>query len=101
VAAVRDLRRAKQLLGDAGDQILEAHHRVAVVDVRLVPLDHRELGVVLEVDAFVAEDAADLVDLLEPADDQPLQRQLERDAQEEILVELVVVRQEGRPNAPP
>ena len=81
-------------MGDELDQVLHAVHRVLVVGVRLVPLEHRELGVVLEVDALVAEVLADLVDALEPADDQPLEVELGRDAQVEVLVELVVVRDE-------
>ena len=69
-------------------------HRVAVVGVGLVPLEHRELGVVLERDALVAEVLADLVDPLEAADDQPLEVELGGDAEVERLVELVVVRRE-------
>ena len=65
-----------------------------VVRVRLVPLEHRELGVVLERDALVAEVLADLVDLLEPADDQALEVELGRDAQVAVLVERVLVRDE-------
>ena len=45
--------------------------------------------------ALVAEVAVDLVDALEAADDQALQVQLRRDAQEEVHVERVVVRHEG------
>ena len=64
---------------------------VAVVGVGLVPLEHRELGVVLVREALVAEVLADLVDPLEPADDQPLEVELDRDAQVEVAVERVVV----------
>ena len=71
---------------DVLDQRLDQLHHVAVVGVRLVALEHRELGVVLARDALVAEVAADLVDAVEPADDQPLQVQLVRDAQVEILI---------------
>ena len=77
-----------------GDELLGAAHRVVVVGVRLVPLEHRELGVVLERDALVAEVLADLVDALEAADDQPLEVQLGGDPQVEVAVELVVVRRE-------
>src|SRR4051794_23820813 len=48
----------------------------------------------LERDSLVAEVLADLVDLLEPPDDQPLEVELRRDAQVAILVEGVVVRDE-------
>ena len=53
------------------------------------------------IDPFVAKDAADLVDALEPADDQALEVQLEGDAQLEIEIESVVMRRErtrGRPS---
>ena len=45
-------------------------------------------------DAFVAEVAVDLEHPLEAADDQPLQVQLGRDAQVQLHVERVVVRDE-------
>ena len=60
----------------------EVHHAVDVAE-RLVRLEHRELGVVADRDALVAEGAVDLVDALEPADEQPLEVQLRRDAQVE------------------
>ena len=63
------------------DQRLVELHHVVDVPVRGVELEHRELGVVRRVDAFVAEDAPDLVDALEAADDQALEVQLGRDAQ--------------------
>jgi hypothetical protein len=72
-----------------------------VVRVGLVELEHGELGVVLGADAFVAEVAVDLVDAVEAADDQALEVELGRDAQEEIEIERVVVRLEGRAAAPP
>ena len=45
-------------------------------------------------DALVAEVLADLVDALEPADDQPLQIELGRDPEIEVLLEVVPVRDE-------
>ena len=90
----RDLRRAERRERDVLDERLHAAHRVLVVRVRLVPLEHRELGIALVVDALVAEVLADLVDLLEAADDEPLEVELGRDAEVEILVEDVVVRDE-------
>ena len=70
-------------------------HPVAVVGVGLVPLEHRELWVVLERHPLVAEVLADLVHPLEPGHDQPLQVQLRGDPQIEHPVELVVVGGEG------
>ena len=51
-------------------------------------------GLCLRADPLVAEHAADLVDLLDAADEQPLQRQFQGDAQEQVDVEGVVVRLE-------
>ena len=71
-----------------------------VVAVRLVRLEDREFGVVFEVDALVAEDAADLEHLLHAGDAQPLQVQLGRDPQVEIEVVGVDVGEErGRVGA--
>ena len=91
VAAERRGRRPGHLERDRLDEVLHPHHRVVVVGVRLVPLEHRELVRVLVRDALVAEVLADLVDALEPADDQPLQVELGRDPEIEVLLEVVPV----------
>ena len=49
----------------------------------------------LGADAFVAVDAAELVDALDAADQEPLEVELERDAHEEVDVERVVMGFEG------
>ena len=89
-----DPGRAQGLRAAAADELLGPGHRVPVVGVRLVPLELRELGRVLVGDALVAEVLGELVDLLEPADDQPLEVELVRDPQVEVGVELVRVRDE-------
>ena len=76
------------------DQLLGESHHVGVVGERLVELEHRELGVVPRRQALVAEHAGDLEHPVEAADDQPLQVELGRDAQVEVHVERVVVRDE-------
>ena len=91
---VGDLLRAVEGVGQAADRLLDPVHEVAVVGVRQVQLEHRELGVVLGREPLVAEVAVDLVDALEAADDQALQVQLRRDAQVHVQVERVVVREE-------
>ncbi len=95
VAAELHRGRPEDVLRHGLDERLDPGHRVGVVGVRLVPLEHRELGVVLERDALVAEVLAELVDALEPADDQALEIELRRDAEIEVALELVVVRHEG------
>ncbi len=86
--AARDL--ARQL----DEQRLGQRHQVLVRRVRLIELEHRELGVVLARQPLVAEVAADLVDAFEAADDQALEVQLGRDAHVEVEIERVVVRGE-------
>ena len=91
LALIGDLLAAGELAGELAEQRLGQHHQVGVGRVGLVELQHRELGVVLARQPLVAEVAADLVDPLEAADDQPLQVQLGRDPHVEIEVERVVV----------
>ena len=80
--------------GGRAHHLLDHLHDQVVVDVRLVCLQHGELRVVLEADALVAEVLADLVDPVDAADDAALEIELDRDAQVEVAVELVVVRGE-------
>src|SRR5437867_2172732 len=56
---------------------------------------HRELGIVPSADALVAIATTDLVNALEPADQQALEVKLRRDPQIETEVERVVVSREG------
>ena len=86
---------AADLLRQVHHQALQQLHHGAVVGVGLVALHHGELGVVLAVDALVAEVAVDLEDLLQAADQQPLQVEFGRDAQVEVHVQRVVVRLKG------
>jgi len=94
VTPERDLRRADRRLRDTLDERLAPLHRVAVVGERLIPLDLRELRRMLVRDALVPKVLRELVDLLETADDQPLQIELVRDPQVETLVEQARARHE-------
>ena len=89
-----EIGRADRLQRDLGEHLLGEPHQVLVVHVRLVELQHRELGVVLRRDALVAEVAVDLVDALDAADDEPLEVELRRDAHVQLHVERVVMRDE-------
>ena len=91
MSAERDLGRSQRLLRDRLDELLDPAHRVLVVRVGLVPLDHGELGRVLVGHALVAEVLRELVHALEPADDEALEIELGRDAEVEVLVELIRV----------
>ena len=76
------------------EQLLGQLHQVGVIGIRLVELQHRELGIVLGRDALVTEVAVDLVDAIEAADEQALEVELGSDPQVEVHVERVVVRLE-------
>ena len=75
--------------------LLGEGHDVAIVGVGHVELELRELRIVLEGDAFVPEVPPNLVDAFDPADEQALEVELKRDAQVEILMELVMMGHEG------
>ena len=72
------------------DRLGQLHH-VVVVAERLVGLEQRELGVVPRVEALVAKHATDLEHAIHAADDQALERQLQRDPQRHLDVQRVVV----------
>jgi hypothetical protein len=91
---VRHARRAEHPARHLAQQLLGEVHQVVVIPVRLVELEHRELGIVARGNALVAEVAVDLEHLLEAADDEALEVELRRDAQVELHVERVVVRRE-------
>ena len=93
-AGDRDRGVLDQLLGQVG--------HLVVVAVRLVGLEHRELGAVRRVGALVAEVAVDLEHPLDAADDGALEEQLGRDPQEQLGVERVRVgRRTAARDAPP
>ena len=95
VVAEGERAPAQHLVGHVHDHALDEVHLVLVVGEGLVPLEHRELGVVEPVDALVAEVLGDLVDAVQAADDEPLQVELVGDAQVHRPVERVVRRHEG------
>ncbi len=82
-------------LGGVLDQLAAAVDPHVVVGVRLVGLQQRELRVVAEVDALVAEGSSQLEDPLDATDAQPLEIQLGSDAQIQVEVVGVDVGQEG------
>src|SRR5215210_6674197 len=74
--------------------LAEVHHPVHVL-VGRVEFEHGELGVVAGGDAFVAEVAVQLINPLEAADEEALEVEFGRDAQIQVYVERVVMRDEG------
>ena len=65
------------------------------IGIGLVQLYGSELGVVLRVHTFVAEDTADFVNTVHAANDEPLQGQLGGDAHIHVDVQGIVVGDEG------
>ena len=86
------LRAAGGVERHLAQQFVAEVHQAAIIRVGLIELQHGELGVVPRGDAFVAEVAVDLVDPLQAAHHQPLQIQLRRDAQVEVDIQRVVMR---------
>src|SRR5207237_5661204 len=76
---------------DLDHQLVGQFHQVAIIPIRFVELEHRELGVVPGGDALVTEAAVDLEDLFQAAYDQPLEIELRRDPQIQLRVERVVM----------
>lgn len=93
-AAGHDLG-AEDVSRDRADEVLGQIHNPVVIGIRLIQFQQREFGVVARVHTLVAEHAAQLVHLLKAADDQPLEMQLQRDAEVEVDVERIMMRDEG------
>ena len=77
------------------DQILRQIHHAVVVGVGLIQLQQGELRVVAGIHPLVAEHPADFIYPLKAAHDQPLQVQLQRNAQVHVHIQGVVVGDEG------
>ena len=91
VADLHHVAAAERVFDGRNDHALDEIHHVGVVSEGLVGLQHREFGVVPDVDALVAKDPAELEDPFHASDDQPLQVQLEGDPQVHVDVEGVVM----------
>src|SRR4029077_15918486 len=97
---IGDTGRAANLFDDAAKELFGQVHQFAIVAIGLIELEHGELGCVDCIHALVAEIAIDLVDAAEPPDHEPLEVELRRDAQVEIEIEGVVMRDEGARRGP-
>src|SRR5205807_10621696 len=62
IPAELDLVGSENLMRQSTEQLLGTHDEIVVVGIRLIKLQHRELGIVLRGDALIAEVAVDLVD---------------------------------------
>src|SRR3989344_6261691 len=75
-------------------QFLDERHTLLHIHIRGIEFHMIELLQMLAIDAFVPEHASDLEHTLIPAHQEPLQSELERDAQIKILIQSVVMRLE-------
>ena len=82
-------------LGNMAEHVFCQIHHAVVVRVSLVKLHKGKFRVVPGVQALIAEHAADLVDSLHAAYDQPFQIQLQGDPELYVLVQGVVVGLKG------
>ncbi len=83
MVAKRDLLGSDRLARACRQHLLGHDHQLLVIAVGLVELEHREFRIVLRRDALIPEVTIDLIDAFETADDEPLQVQLGRNAQEQ------------------
>src|SRR3569833_299593 len=81
IALERELLAAVQRLADMTDHALDKRHHVVEVGIRGVEFHQCELRIVPRADAIVAEDATDLINLVETADAQANNVKLQQDAQ--------------------
>ena len=95
LALILNLERAADLLCDVDVHLLHQIHDLLVIGIGLIQLDGGKFRVVARVHALVAEDAADLVDLVKPADNQALEVQLRLDAQIHRDIQRIVMGDEG------
>ena len=87
--------RAVDALRQVDHERLGQLHHALDIRVGLVELQHRVLGAVPLVHALVAENAPDLKDAVEAADDEALQIELEGDSEVELHVKRVMVSPKG------
>ena len=87
-------RRAAHLPHEMPDQILGQSHQVLVVGISLVEFQHRKFGIVPGGQSLVAKITVNLEHFLHTADDEPLQIQLRGNAQVQLHVERIVMRNE-------
>src|ERR1700741_1698204 len=83
-----------------GEQLLCERHKVAIIAVGLIELQHGELGIMFAGDALVAKIAVDLVNAIESSHQKALQIQLRGDTQVEIEIEGIVVGDERARSGP-
>lgn len=62
-------------------------HQILIIRIRLVELQRRELRIMRAIDSLVPKHFADLVDSIEAADDQLLQKKLRCNSKLQVLTQ--------------
>src|SRR3984893_19140040 len=78
--------------GQLLQQLTREIHEPTIISVRLIKLEHREFGIVLEAQPLVAKVAIDFVDALQTSHQKALQIQFGRNPEIQVYVERVVMR---------
>src|SRR5687767_7158190 len=92
---VGDGRAASDLSRHIGNHLLGAAHDIFVIGIGFIEFKLGEFRVVLEAYPFITEVTPNFVDAIKSTYDEPLEIQLKRDAQIEVLVELIMVGDKG------
>ncbi len=92
---VSDFGGASGVEGGLFEQLFGELDHAAVIGVGLIELEHGELRIVADRDAFVAEVAIDFVYAFKAADDEALEIKFRSDAEIKIDIERVVMRLKG------
>lgn len=91
VFAVFYLRGAVYFLRGVRDHFLGQFHHFEIIGISPIELQLRELGIVLERYAFIAEVASDLIGAFQVPNQQSFEIQLERNAQIHVPFEFIVM----------
>ena len=94
-AVIAEYCAAADGLCQMAEHLLGQVHHAVVVGVGLIQLHQGKFRIVSGIHALIAEDAADLIDALKAAHDQSLQVKLQRNAELSVLIQGIVVGDEG------
>ncbi len=89
-----DEQRIHHVFRHVADQALHEFHHAFVITIGFIRLEHGEFGIVLSRETLVAENAANLENLVHATDQHPFQWQFQRDAEIKIAAQRVVLRNE-------
>ena len=85
-SAVSDDGGAADFLCEEAEKVFCQIHHAVIIGIGLVELHQRKLRVMTGINPFITEHAADLIHSLQPADNQALEIELERNTELHILI---------------